>query len=87
MSKGTVFNWSKRLSPKESRNRGWLKIDIKKFEQDLKSNPDSYQYERAERFGVSKAAIWYALKRLKVTYKKNFKTPRSQRISEAKTSV
>ena len=38
--------------------------------QDLEFNPDLYQYERAEGFGVSKSAIWYALKRLQVTYKK-----------------
>ena len=32
------------------------------FKQDLESNPDSYQYERVERFGVSKSTIWYILK-------------------------
>ena len=29
--------------------------------------PDAYQYERAERFGVSQKAIDYALRRLRVT--------------------
>ena len=32
---------------------------------------DAYQYERAERLGVSQSSIHSALKRLKVTYKKN----------------
>ena len=41
-----------------------LKIDIEEY-------PDAYQYERAERFGVSQKGIYEALKRLGVTYKKN----------------
>lgn len=70
VSKRAVFNWSKSLYPKVNKNRPCLKIDMEKFKQDLDYNPDSYQYERAERFGVSKSAIWYALKRTQVTYKK-----------------
>ncbi|GAO97913.1 hypothetical protein Cva_00554 [Caedimonas varicaedens] len=35
---------------------------------------DDYQYERAERLGVSSMGIWHALKRLNVTYKKNAQT-------------
>ncbi|MDC9595174.1 IS630 transposase-related protein [Xenorhabdus sp. IM139775] len=34
-----------------------------------------YQWERAKRLGVSQSAIHYALKRLKLTLKKNVKTP------------
>ena len=37
------------------------------FKQDLESNPNLYQYERVERLGVSKSAIWYTLKRLQNT--------------------
>ena len=64
VSKRAVFNWTKSLYPKVNKNRPCLKIDMAQFKQDLESNPDLYQYERAERFGVSKSAIWYALKRL-----------------------
>ncbi|MBD2784507.1 transposase, partial [Xenorhabdus sp. DI] len=35
-----------------------------------------YQWERAKRLGVSQSAIHYALKRLKITFKKNAKTSR-----------
>ena len=45
-----------------------FEIDMAQCKLDLESNPDLYQYERTERFGVSKSAIWYALKRLQVTY-------------------
>ena len=38
---------------------------------DVKDNPDHYQYERAKTFGVSQSAIFYALKRLNISNKKN----------------
>jgi Zn-dependent peptidase ImmA (M78 family) len=34
--------------------------------QDVQEHPDSYQYERAARFGVSQQGIAYALKKLKL---------------------
>ncbi|MCL2855402.1 MAG: IS630 transposase-related protein [Defluviitaleaceae bacterium] len=37
----------------------------------LKDNPDAYQYEMAEHFGVSQMAIWKALRRFGVTRKKD----------------
>ena len=33
-------------------------------------NPDAYQHEAAEHFGVSQAAIWKALQRFNITRKK-----------------
>ena len=36
----------------------------------LAVHPDAYQYEMAEHFNVSQAAIWKALKRFKITRKK-----------------
>jgi hypothetical protein len=36
--------------------------------------PDAYQFERAERLRVSEFCIWYALKKLNITYKKNSAT-------------
>ncbi len=42
-----------------------------RLKQDIVDYPDAYQYERAERLGVSQIGIWHALKRLGVTYKKN----------------
>jgi hypothetical protein len=41
--------------------------------------PDAYQYERAERLGCSQRGIGEALKRLKITYKKNAVASESQR--------
>ncbi|WP_407079486.1 IS630 transposase-related protein [Candidatus Regiella insecticola] len=39
--------------------------------QDVATYPDDYQYERAQRFGVSAQGIRHALKRLRVSRKKN----------------
>ncbi|MEQ1962743.1 IS630 transposase-related protein, partial [Xenorhabdus khoisanae] len=41
----------------------------------VKNFPDDYQWERAKRLGVSQSAIHYALKRLRLTHKKNAGTP------------
>lgn len=71
ISKQTVYKWTKRLEPKKTRNKPATKIDMAALRQDIEKYPDAYQHERAERFGVTPMGIWHALKRLKVTYKKN----------------
>nr|WP_241538055.1 IS630 transposase-related protein [Xenorhabdus sp. KJ12.1] len=42
---------------------------------DVQNYPDDYQWERAKRLGVAQSATHYALKRLKITVKKNAKAP------------
>jgi len=50
------------------------------FKKDVKKNPDSYQYERAKKFKVSTNNVLYALRRLKMNYKKNpVSSPRKTR--------
>ncbi len=60
-----------RVEPKKTRNKPATKIDMKALEEDVKTYPDAYQYERAARLGVSQRAIGNALKRLGISYKKN----------------
>ena len=48
---------------------------------DVADNPDHYQYERAKTFGVSQSTIFYALKRLQISYKKNLFHPKSDWLS------
>ena len=67
----SVFRWSKEPTPKFSRNKPATKIDMEALKEDIKKYPDAYQYERAERMRVSQSAIWQAIRRLEVTYKKN----------------
>ena len=73
----TVFRWTKKLEPQKTRSRPSLKIDLEALKRDIEAYPDAYQYERAERFGVTQMGIWHALRRLNVTYKKSPKTPKS----------
>lgn len=79
IDKQTIFRWSKRLHPKLTRNKPAIKINMEALAKDVRDNADDYQYERAIRFGMSKTGIWEALKRLGVSYKKNFNSSKSRR--------
>jgi len=59
------------LEPKKRRET-WRKIDPEKLRKYVEENPDAYQYEIAEAFSVRLFAIQRALKRLKITRKKNY---------------
>ena len=78
VSKQTIYNWSKRIEEKKTRNKPAQKIDMDALKKDIERDPDAYQYERAARFGVTQMAIWAALKRLKVSYKKNSQASQSR---------
>ena len=67
----SVVRWSKHPYPQAKRNKPATKIDMEALKKDIEKYPDAYQYERAQRFGVTATGIRHALKRLKVTYKKN----------------
>ena len=67
----TLFRWQKRFEPKMTRDKPAIKIDMQALKDDLENNPERFQYERAQDYGVSQAAIFYALKRLKISRKKN----------------
>jgi len=58
------------LKPQYRKTRA-RKIDLKKLEQAIKDRPDAYLSELAEEFGCTKQAIFYALKRLQITLKKD----------------
>ena len=49
----------------------WRKIDPDRLKAYLKEHPDSYLKEIAEEFSCSEVAIFKALKRLKISRKKN----------------
>ena len=75
VSKSSVGRWTKRLEPCRNRNKPATKIDMDLLERDIELYPDSYQYERAERFGCSQRGIGEALNRLKISRKKNSFSP------------
>ncbi|MCF7566871.1 IS630 transposase-related protein [Sabulilitoribacter arenilitoris] len=67
----TLFRWQQRIEPKTNRIKPSTKIDMEVLRKDIQNYPDRYQYERAKIFGVSQSAIFYALQRLNISYKKN----------------
>lgn len=70
----SVVRWIKNVDrkPQGFRKR---KIDLDVLRQDILDYPDAYQYERAKRLGVTQNAIFLALRKLRVTYKKNTAAP------------
>lgn len=74
----TLVRWKKQLEPKRNRNKPATKINMGALKEDVKNYPDSYVYERAKRLGASRNGVYYALKRLNITYKKNFKSSESK---------
>ena len=70
----SIVRWSKKPEPQKKRNKAPTKINMEALKEDIVLYPDAYQYERAERLHASKTGIWHALKRLRVTYKKNSRT-------------
>ena len=67
----TLFRWKNRLEAKSTRNNPSTKIDMEALKKHVEDYPDAYQYERAAVFGVSPNGILYALRRLKISHKKN----------------
>ena len=56
----------------KKRKEVWRKIDPEKLKEYVEHHPDAYLKEMAEEFGCSEVAIFKALKRLKITRKKNY---------------
>ncbi len=74
----SVVRWLKHVErkPQGFRKR---KIDLEVLRQDILDYPAAYQYERAKRLGVAQNAIFLALRKLGVTYKKNSDTSQNGR--------
>ena len=67
----SVMRWSNNIESRSTRNKPATKIDMDALKRDIELYPDAYQYERATRLGVGEHCVWYALKLLNITYKKN----------------
>ena len=75
----TLFRWNKQLEPRTTRNKPASKVPMDLLMKDVNDYPDSYLWERAQRFNVKLETIFYALKRLGVSVKKNTQAPQGQR--------
>ena len=75
----SVSRWVHKQEPAKTRIKKPTKITDKALLKDVKKYPDAFQYERAKRLGVSQTGINKALKRLKISYKKNSATSKGRR--------
>ena len=87
ISMKTLFRWHKKIQPCMTRRPYTQKIDLEALKKDVENHPDHYQWERAQRFGVSKSGMQSALVRLKITYKKNALSSKSRRSKKRSISA
>ena len=73
----SLTRWNNKIEPKAHRDNRPRKIDLEKLRLDVENDPDAFQYERAERFGVHPKSMWSALKKIGVSYKKNNSSSKS----------
>jgi len=82
----TLFRWQKKIEPCKTRNKPATRVDMEKLKKDIEENPDAYLYERAEMLEVSICAVFFAIKRLGISCKKNSKSSKSRRNRADKVS-
>ena len=73
ISPNTLATWKKQPQPKGSRRSTPRLLTEEVIRQDVAEHPDDYQWERAARLGCSQNGIWKALKRYRITVKKDFR--------------
>ena len=70
----TLANWIQREAegnlPAKQRANGSYKINDEALKEHIKSTPDAYLHEISEHFKVTASAIFYACKRIGITFKK-----------------
>ena len=82
VSISTIREWEKRLKEtgdlgKKELHRGFRKIDPEKLKAYVAEHPDAYQSEMVEALGCSESGIRDALRRYKITRKKDDQLPRA----------
>ena len=79
----SLLRWEKRESKGELRatypkTRGGFRVDDEKLKAYVALNPDAYQAEIAEAIGAKENTVCKALKRLKLSRKKNYSVSRTR---------
>lgn len=92
VSRRSIYNWLSRdtLTQKTAKRR-MRKLDWEPLKKDVELYPDKLLRERADEFGVHFTAIWYALNKMGIKYKKNSslqrkKPSKTNRISQKTSS-
>lgn len=74
VARASVYNWVKApdgLAYQRPGPRGPRRLDWEALRAHVAQQPDLTQKERARHFGVSRHCIWYALRQMGMTWKKN----------------
>jgi transposase len=85
----TVYRWIKRKKQRGNvealkKKSSYKKIDDQKLIAYVEQNPDHFLSEIAKHFGLTLQAIFYALKRLKITRKKRLRFTRKEMQKQEK---
>jgi transposase len=80
VSRTTLLRWEQRLAQGElaasyPKKRSGFRVDDEKLKAYVAANPDAYQAEIGEAIGAKANSVCRALKRLKITLKKNSAIP------------
>ncbi|MCW9718097.1 IS630 transposase-related protein [Avibacterium sp. 21-599] len=82
ISTSTFYAWKKEIQPKKGHQKKPRTINNEALLNDVKCFPDATQAERAARMGVTQSAICKALRRLKISRKKNTVSSSSRRTEK-----
>ena len=88
----TIYRWVKQkkvtgnLAPKR-RERTYQKIDNQRLKEYIEAHPEHFLREIAKEFSVTEQAIFYALKRLKITRKKRLLSIRKESLRKEQSSL
>lgn len=75
VDRSTIYRWIKRKNEQGTlepvcREYTYRKIDYEQLKKYVQEHPDAFLFEIAENFSVTLQAVFYALKKLKITLKK-----------------
>ncbi len=88
LARQTIYSWKRlekegKLEPRDNRIRKPRKIDPIELETYIKEHPDATLYKIAKHFKCVINAVYYRIKKGKITYKKkNFYTKREKKGKE-----
>ena len=90
ISRAIIYKWLKAQDPLASKKpgpRGPRCLDYQAVKKHVVDFPDATHNERAAHFGVSRHGIWYALKKLNITEKKDADLQRTMSCKTASLSL
>lgn len=90
VSRGSIYNWmnaADALSYRKPGPKHSHKLDWEELRRQIEAHEDLTQKERAGHFGVSRHCIWHALRKMKLTRKKNDGLQRAQPDAKKRVSA